>query len=249
MSLEIPLLLNGRSVNNLGSEFDKIADLDRDRGLINPVTRDPPIFNAESTEINLSGIDNQNVLFENNFDPSEEMSQTDAQAQLFLQQVASLSAPVTNEEKRLDLTEDFDLDPRLRRDLMVSSTLSGSNIFSQQSQDFVREIQDSVKNFNDEQNLYIALVPTTQTRAGLRRELDGGRIKTQDAGALASIESALRDIGRSEREQVKARQKRRKDILPTRKPTQEEKIVPEPAQPQPVIETVIEAFPSIFNIF
>jgi hypothetical protein len=45
MSLNIPLQLNGTPIQDLGPEFVKSAELDRDRGLILPTIRDNVDFN------------------------------------------------------------------------------------------------------------------------------------------------------------------------------------------------------------
>lgn len=167
MSLNIPLQLNGTPIYELGSEFVKTQELDRDRGLIDPTMRDNVDFNNFYTTEYISGVAYQDVLSQNNYNPSEELEMTDPQARAIIANDASLDRPLTVEEKEISLYTDSSLDPRLGREVVKESQLNGENLDFSQSQDFVREIQESVKSYNDEKNLYISLVPFTQTRAGL----------------------------------------------------------------------------------
>jgi hypothetical protein len=170
MSVNIPLQLNGTPIYDLGSEFVKTQELDRDRGLIDPTMRDNVDFNNFYTTEYISGVAYQDLLSQNNYNPSEELEMTDPQARSLIVNDASLDRPLTVEEKEISLYTDPSLDPRLDREVVKESQLNGENLDFSQSQDFVREIQESVKSYNDEKNLYISLVPFT-TVQGLRAGL------------------------------------------------------------------------------
>jgi hypothetical protein len=116
MSLNIPLQLNGTPIQDLGPEFVKTAELDRDRGLILPTIRDNVDFNNFYTTEYISGVYNQDVILENNYNPEEELDMTDAQARAELAGDASLERPISAEEKEVQLYTDNDLDPRLRQE-------------------------------------------------------------------------------------------------------------------------------------
>jgi len=167
MSINIPLQLNGTPIQELGQEFVKTQEIDRDRGLIDPTIKDNVDFNNFYTTEYISGVANQDLLSQNNYNPTEELEMTDPQARAKLAGDASLDRPLTVEEKEISLYTDSNLDPRLGRQVVKESQLNGENLDFSESQDFVREIQESVKSYNDERNLYITLVPFTQTRAGL----------------------------------------------------------------------------------
>jgi len=204
MSLNIPLQLNGTPIQDLGPEFVKSAELDRDRGLILPTIRDNVDFNNFYTTEYISGLYNQDVILENNYNPEEELDMTDAQARAELAGDASLDRPISAQEKEIQLYTDNDLDPRLRQEVVTESQINGSNLDFSESQDFVREIQESVKSYNDEQNLYISLVPFTQPRAGVASIYDND-LEYPIGSALGNIQDVIDALESQRQEQLRER--------------------------------------------
>lgn len=237
MSLNIPLQLNGTPIQDLGPEFVKTAELDRDRGLILPTIRDNVDFNNFYTTEYISGVYNQDVILENNYNPEEELDMTDAQARAELAGDASLDRPISAEEKEVQLYTDNDLDPRLRQEVVLESQEAGSNLDFSESQDFVREIQESVKSYNDEQNLYISLVPFTQSRAGIDSIYDTD-LEFPIGSALGNIQDVIDALESQRQEQLRERLRFvERPLAPEKEPRkgqapQEEKLKPQKKTPK-----------------
>jgi hypothetical protein len=252
----IPLQQNNIPIQNLGSEFIQVQNINRNRGLIDPLKVDYVDFNNTTSDLYISGIANKNVLLENNYDPSEENIYTDAERQHFIANQASLQRPLTYEEKQLQQYSDADqnLDPRLRQQVVMESNLNGSNLDNSQSQDFVREIQDSVEAYNNELNLYLSKVPYTQSRASLVQELD----PLNQGNPSQNLVSGLYDIIRGvEDDEERKRQERLRSRLrfvsrptaPAGEPTrgqkpQEEKMKMEPEKKTQKVTVEIPLRPS-----
>lgn len=240
----IPIQQNNVPIQNLGSEFIQVQNTNRSQGLIEPLFLNDVDFTNTTADIYISGIANKDVLLQNNYDPSEENIYTQAERANFIANQASLQRPLTYEEKQIQQYSeaDQDLDPRLRQQVILESNLNGSNLDNSQSQDFVRQIQDSIKNYNDEVNLYLKQVPYTQSRAELVNELDLYDQGTGTQNAFSSfydIVSGVEEMQEQER-QAKLRQRLRyveRPTAPKGEPTrgpkpQEEKLKPEqPKQP------------------
>ena len=205
MSLNIPLQLNGTPIQDLGPEFVKSAELDRDRGLILPTIRDNVDFNNFYTTEYISGVYNQDVILENNYNPEEELDMTDAQARAELAGDASLDRPISAQEKEIQLYTDNDLDPRLRQEVVTESQLNGSNLDFSESQDFVREIQESVKAYTDEQNLYISLVPFTQQRATVGQSFFDTDLEFPIGSAFDVIQQSVDELEKARQAELKER--------------------------------------------
>jgi hypothetical protein len=157
MSVNIPILDEGVPVNQLGSEFNMYQGDQRDRGLISPTIRDPE-YSSSNTTVSYrpdGELWNQQTLFENNYSPSELLRFTDAQSLQKLLDNSAYERGKTEVEKQLELSEDFDLDPELRGRLLQESLADGSDIFHVKSRNYVEEVQDSIKNYNKEKNLYL----------------------------------------------------------------------------------------------
>jgi hypothetical protein len=157
MSVNIPILDEGVPVNQLGSEFNMYQGDQRDRGLISPTIRDPEYSSSNTTASYRPDGElwNQQTLFENNYSPSELIRFTDAQSLQKLLDNSAYERGKTEVEKQLELSEDFDLDPELRGKLLQESLADGSDIFHVKSRNYVEEVQDSIKNYNKEKNLYL----------------------------------------------------------------------------------------------
>lgn len=218
----IPLKQNNIPIQNLGSEFIQVQNVNRNRGLIDPLKTDDINFNNTTADLYISGISHKNVLLENNYDPSEENIYTNAERNHFIANQASLQRPLTYEEKQLKLYSDADknLDPRLRQQVVMESNLNGSNLDNSQSQDFVREIQDSVEAYNNELNLYLAKVPYTQSRASLVQELDPLNQGNLNNNMVSGLYDIIRGV---EDEEERKRQEKLRNRL---------RFVPRPTAPE-----------------
>lgn len=157
MSINIPILDDFVPVGKLGSEFNKYQQDQRDRGLINPTIRDPEYSSTNnSVSVYPEGeLWNQQIIFENNHNPRDLIRYTDAQLLQKLLDNSAYERSKTETEKQLELTQDFDLDPELRNKLLQESVNDGSDIFHTKSRDYVEEIQEGLKQYNKERNLYL----------------------------------------------------------------------------------------------
>jgi hypothetical protein len=218
-SIRVPLYGkpdDNMTYNDLGNEFSKMQELDRDRGLIDPTKKNPLISLTNDTDdLYVDGIPNQLQIFENNYDVNDKMIYSDAQQRLRLQESGSLNPEYTDDEKMLLEQLNFDLDPQLRQVLYRESTGANDNIYAQESQDFVKQIQADVQNYFDERNLYYAGLSTDDiTRAklsGLTQEQRNLLMGEQTL--LDPLASAFVEASRQAGEQRKAQQKLREDII------------------------------------
>lgn len=154
--IKIPTIANDEQVNynNLGSEFSKMISIDRDRNLINPIRTNPPVnINQQNTDYYYDGIANQGLIFQNNYDIKENQLLTTDQQQKILNEL-SLQRPYTADEMELNVLQNFDLDPQIRNLLVQESTRNKDNIYAQESQDFVKQVQKDLASFEKEKNLY-----------------------------------------------------------------------------------------------
>jgi len=157
MSVNIPILDEGVPVNRLGSEFNKYQQDQRDRGLIDPTLRDPE-YSSSNTSVAVrpdGELWNQQIIFENNHNPKGLIRYTEAQSLQKLLDNSAYERSKTETEKQLELSQDFDLDPELRGRLLQESVADGSDIFHTKSRDYVDEVQESLRQYNKEKNLYL----------------------------------------------------------------------------------------------
>ncbi len=233
-SVRIPLYGkpdDNMTYNDLGNEFSKMQELDRDRGLIDPTKKNPLISLTNDTDdLYVDGIPNQLQIFENNYDVNNNVIYSDAQQRLRLQEAGSLNPEYTDDERLLMEQLNYDLDPQLRQVLYRESTGAGDNIYAQESQDFVKQIQQDVQSYFDERNLYYAGLSTDDIAqaklSGLTQEQRN--ILMGDDTLLDPLASAFVQASRQAGEQRKEQQKLREDIIREqegkRKPTTEEKV-------------------------
>lgn len=236
----IPLQQNNIPIQNLGSEFIQVQNTNRSQGLITPLFLNDVDFNNHTADIYIDGIPNKEVLLQNNYDPSEDNIYSQAERQNFIANQASLQRPLTYEEKQIQLYSeaDKDLDPRLRQQVVLESNLNGSNLDNSQSQDFVRDIQDSIKNYDDEVNLYLKQVPYSRSRASLIRELDPLNADVQSQNVFSGLYDIVRGVEdqQEQERQSKLRQRLRyveRPTAPKGEPTRGKKPMEEKLKPVP----------------
>ena len=191
MSVEIPILDEGVPVNKLGSEFNKYQQDQRDRGLIDPTLRDPE-YSSTNTGVDVrpdGELWNQQIIFENNHNPKGLIRYTEAQSLQKLLDNSAYERSKTETEKQLELSEDFDLDPELRGRLLQESVADGSDIFHTKSKDYVDEVQESIRQYNKEKNLYLQKALGGQRGLSGKTPLDdlikGAGISTKDSKVSA----------------------------------------------------------------
>lgn len=152
----LPILDNNGNEQKYSNEFDNIYKAGLQGNLMD--AQDPVIDYNTGKKFTLydttGGIYNQNKLFENNDDPKEEQQVTNAQAMARIRNMSGINRPLTHTEKSFELYTNNSFDPRFRNELLKESMASGSNIFSEFSQDHVNNVRESYTNSFNEENLY-----------------------------------------------------------------------------------------------
>jgi len=171
--IKIPTIANDEQVNynDLGSEFVKMISIDRDRNLITPIRTNPPVnINQQNTDYYYDGIANQGLIFQNNYDIKENELLSTEQQQKILDEL-SLQRPYTADEMELSVLQNHDLDPQIRNLLVQESTRNKDNIYAQESQDFVRQVQKDLAAYQKEKDLFkLAIDPITRLTNKLQQE-------------------------------------------------------------------------------
>jgi hypothetical protein len=223
--IRIPLYadpVDVRGYNDLGNEFNKIQSNDRYRGLMESDILNPVSDISNTTdELYLDGISNQMKIFENNSDLSDNRLYTDAQQMERLRDIGSINRPLNAEERALSEAVGYDLDPNIRNTLVQEATRQGDNIYAQESQDFVKQIQKDVEEYSKEVNLYYQGVPQDQRLtallSGRDRALQDLMPTRSDDAVIDSIVKLLDDIDKKEKEDIRATIEMRKRILKARR--------------------------------
>ena len=223
--IRIPLYADpadSRGYNDLGSEFNQIQSNDRYRGLMDSDILNPISDRSNTTdELYLDGISNQMKIFQNNSDLSDNLLYTDAQQMERLRDIGSINRPLNAEERALSEAVGYDLDPNIRNTLVQEATRQGDNIYAQESQDFVKQVQQDVSEYAKEVNLYYKDVPTEDRLSALLSGRDttlGDLIPTRsDDAVVDSIIKLLDDIDKKEKEDIRTTIEMRKRILKARR--------------------------------
>jgi hypothetical protein len=160
----IPILDHTQSVitdlqNPRLREFNNIYRLGLNDELLNPVSYYNPV-GVPVVSINQAGMENLSMpsvrkfLFENNKDPSEELQYTDAERLQYIQNVYNIQPALSEKEKQIAPYLNLPYPPEFRDELVKESIKQNSNVYFLQSQDFVKEYQDSINNMTAEANMY-----------------------------------------------------------------------------------------------
>jgi len=139
-----------------GNEFNMIYQQQLNNNLMNPSTPQEDFNTGEQFSVynNTGSVHNQQAIFKNNENPSEEQQYTYGQAQENVMKNFNNARPLTRNERAITIYTDNDYSPEFRQQLVEDSIRSGSNIFSTVSQDFVKEVQESNFNLKYNDNLY-----------------------------------------------------------------------------------------------
>lgn len=215
MSYAIPIMGRNGKPQKYGSEFEQMYNLELKGNL--QIAQDPVVDydtgNKYTLYDNTGGIYNQAKLFENNDDPNEEQQTTDQQAMERIRNNASANRQLTEQEKRFNLYTDNNFDIRFRRQLVDEAIKSGSNMFSEYSQDHVNAVQTANQNYIKESTLY-ERPPKGTKEADLEQLLRGFSSNPLSAG-LAGLSA----MARQEQKEQMAGQKFRDTFAGKTKPT------------------------------
>lgn len=150
---KIPILDNSILQDN---EFAKMYNLDLLAGNFIPITEIKNNFTGNNTTIYFTdgGNENQNLILQNNYNPFEEQNKTTDQARQIIENQSILQNSISQTEREINMYSDSRLDPRLRKQMLLNSIRDGTDLFSNESQDFVKEVRDSYGAFLQEEYLY-----------------------------------------------------------------------------------------------
>lgn len=167
----IPLIDDERYFSQLGGEFNKLLQSDIDRNLIDPIRKNPPVnVNQKSTIVYGDGIANQGLIFQNNYDLSDNQLLTESQSEQILDNM-SVNRPYTADENEMRILQNFDLDPQIRQLLVAESTKNKDNIYAQESQDFISQVQKDLQAYIKERDLYsLGVEPIERLQLKLEQE-------------------------------------------------------------------------------
>ena len=166
--MNIPIVNNNGNLQSFGSEFKQIYQMNLSNNLMNPEFKQTD-YNTGRTVAdyrNDGGLPNQNLLYSNNNNVNALTPQTDKQA---LENVIDGRTNLSEKEKALNLYTRNNYDPSLRKNLILDSNVRGSNMYSQESQDYVKEAQTSYTNYKLEEELLRLMPGTKATYQGVKQ--------------------------------------------------------------------------------
>jgi hypothetical protein len=181
-------------------EFNNIYKLNLNDEMIKPLAYYNP-SGVPVVSINVAGSENlpmssvRKYLYENNKDPSEELQYTDAERLQYIQNVYNIQPELSEKEKQIAPYLNLPYPPEFRDELVKESIRQNSNVYFLQSQDFVKEYQESVNNMTNEANLYEPTSNSTQVLGGLLAE----QIKLQNVNNMLLQQANKLDEDKSKR--------------------------------------------------
>lgn len=208
------------------SEFGKMYEIDLLGGNFQPVTNIQNHFTGNNTTKFFidGGLENQNLILQNNYNPYEEQSKTTEQARQIIENQSILQNSISQTEREINMYSNLRLDPRLRKQMAIDSLRDGTNLFSAQSEDFVKEVRDSYGAFLQEEFLYR---PEKIRRINNENPLsmtDGQDVSTIKNYFIDKLINDAKEEQSAKEKMKKAHQIRRERFFPTRKEkTQEER--------------------------
>ena len=167
--MNIPIVDNNGNLQSFGSEFKQIYQMNLSNNLMKPEFKqtDYNTGRAVADYRNDGGLPNQNLLYTNSNNPDALTPQTDKQA---LENVIDGRSNLSEKEKSMLLYTRNNYDPTLRKNLILDSNTRGSNMYNQESQDFVKEAQTSYTNYQLEENLLTSMPGTKATYQGVKQQ-------------------------------------------------------------------------------
>ena len=232
--IKIPIYNKGRLPNDLGSEFNKMQNQERNRGLIDPPIRSAPVNrNNLLTEVDFDGLNNEQIILENNSDPSEEEIKSNMEAMQFISRVKDSNRKLTPEEKfYMTNYAEFDLDPRLVKALENEDIKDPTtNITAQESQDFVGQVQTSIQSYEKERFLYQGQPKRFLDKKGKLKPLTAEELFETIVSSKSIPEAVGKTVKKLQEDTKRAEQEEKKRtetiVKPAEKPMRE-KIIPKP---------------------
>ena len=144
MTYQLPIVTSSGKTPKYGNDFNLLYSSTINNGIMESV--DPvEDHNTGSliTTFDPTGIYKQQVIFEHNDDSTEDTRYTDTQSMQHILNQSSLTRPISEQERRLNMNSNVPLDPRFRAEMVEEAVKSNSNMFGLQSQDFVKSVRKS----------------------------------------------------------------------------------------------------------
>ncbi len=203
--MNIPIVNNNGNLQSFGSEFKQIYQMNLSNNLMNPQFRqtDYNTGRAVADYRGDGGLPNQNLLYTNSNNPNALTPQTQQQA---LDNVIDGRTTVSASEKAQNLYTRNNFDPSLRKNLILDANNQGSNMFSVESQDLVKETQTAYANYQLEDNL-LQLQPGTKANIQSMKSMMQSKQTPVQAGMdLLLKQAALQQKEQTEQQAFRDRQ-------------------------------------------
>jgi hypothetical protein len=169
-------LLYGNS--NRAREFNNIYRLSLNDELMKPLAysenKGVPVGTFSKIGLNnMSQNEMRKNIFSNNADPSEEMQQSEAEVMQYIQDTYNNLPKLSEKEQQIAPYINSPYSPELRNLMLQESIKQNSNTFFLESQDFVKEYQNSINSMYAEANIFAPRDNSTQVLSGLlQKQID-----------------------------------------------------------------------------
>lgn len=203
--MNIPIVNNNGNLQSFGSEFKQIYQMNLSNNLMNPqfMQTDYNTGRAVADYRSDGGLPNQNLLYTNSNNPNALTPQTQQQA---LDNVIDGRTTISASEKAQNLYTRNNFDPSLRKNLILDANNQGSNMFSVESQDIVKETQTAYANYQLEDNL-LNLTPGTKANfSSMKKMVESKKTPVQAGMDLLLKQAALQQQGQKEQQGFRDRQ-------------------------------------------
>jgi len=203
--MNIPIVNNNGNLQSFGSEFKQIYQMNLSNNLMNPqfMQTDYNTGRAVADYRSDGGLPNQNLLYTNSNNPNALTPQTQQQA---LDNVIDGRTTISASEKAQNLYTRNNFDPSLRKNLILDANKQGSNMFSGESQDIVKETQTAYANYQLEDNL-LKLTPGTKANfSSMKKFLESKKTPVQAGMDLLLKQAALQQQEQKEQQSFRDRQ-------------------------------------------
>lgn len=203
--MNIPIVNNNGNLQSFGSEFKQIYQMNLSNNLMNPqfMQTDYNTGRAVADYRSDGGLPNQNLLYTNSNNPNALTPQTQQQA---LDNVIDGRTTISASEKAQNLYTRNNFDPSLRKNLILDANKQGSNMFSGESQDIVKETQTAYANYQLEDNL-LKLTPGTKANfSSMKKMLESKKTPVQAGMDLLLKQAALQQQEQKQQQGFRDRQ-------------------------------------------
>ena len=203
--MNIPIVNNNGNLQSFGSEFKQIYQMNLSNNLMNPQFRQTDYNTGRAVaDYRIDGsLPNQNLLYTNSNNPNALTPQTQQQA---LDNVIDGRTTLTASEKAQNLYTRNNFDPSLRKNLILDANNQGSNMFSVESQDIVKETQTAYANYQLEDNLLTSTPGTKPNIQSMRSMIESKKTPVQAGMDLLLKQAALQQQEQKEQQSFRDRQ-------------------------------------------